>query len=185
MAPAREAPYFYDSLLRFMRHPFFQNLFQSRLWKFCVVGASSTFIDKGVFWLLMKAFPLSPWWELQSVSFVLGVTNGFFWNRHWTFQSDSHAPMKQQYPKFVLSNAIGLALNLLITKGFLMLFLGGAKPNPLLHRELILFSSLCAVPIVVIWNFTASRLWTFKTSQAVQEEALPIGEDGPPIASRH
>lgn len=168
-----------------MRHPFFQNLFQSRLWKFCVVGASSTVIDKGVFWLLLKAFPLSAWWGLQSVAFVLGVTNGFFWNRLWTFQSDSHAPMKQQYPKFVASNIVGLGLNLLITKGFLLLFIGNVKPNPLLNSEIIVFSSLCAVPIVVVWNFTASRLWTFKTSQAVQEEALPLREEGPPIASPH
>jgi len=146
-----------------MRQPFFPSLLQSRLWKFCVVGASSTIIDQGMFGLLLQQFPHSPWWMLRSLTFVLGVTNGFYWNRSWTFQSDAHAPMKQQYPKFVASNAIGLMLNLLITKGFLLLFLGNVKPNPLLHSKIILISSLCAVPLVVIWNFTASRFWTFKT----------------------
>lgn len=146
-----------------MRHPFFQALLQRRIFKFCVVGVSSTVIDKGVFWLLMTAFPAFPWWLSQSVAFVFGVTNGFFWNRLWTFKSDAHEEVSRQYPKFVASNAIGLLLNLLITKGFLILFTGHAQHNANSDKNIILIASLCAVPLVVIWNFSISRLWTFKT----------------------
>ncbi len=167
-----------------MRQPFIQALLQRRIFKFCVVGASSTVIDKGVFWVLMTAFPFFPWWLSQSISFAFGVTNGFFWNRLWTFKSDAHTPMKQQYPKFVASNAIGLALNLLITKGFLILFTGHAQHNAVSDKTIILIASLCAVPLVVIWNFTASRLWTFappKSSGGPPQP--PIAPDAAPLAS--
>lgn len=162
---------------RFMRPTFFQRLLQGRLLKFCLVGLSSTVIDKGIFYALMTFVPVLPWFVSQSISFLFGVTNGFYWNRQWTFAANEHAAMRRQYPKFVLSNVVGLALNLLITKAFLLLFIGNAKPNPLLNREIILVASLCAIPLVVIWNFTASRMWTFKaasTSSGVQESAAPI-----------
>ncbi len=177
----RGAPYFWDSFLAFMRQPFFQALLQRRIFKFCVVGASSTVIDKGIFWLLMTAYPSFPWWLSQSISFIFGVTNGFFWNRFWTFKSDEHASMTEQYPKFVLSNIIGLALNLLITKGFLILFTGHAQHNANTDKMIILVASLCAVPLVVVWNFTASRLWTFKPPAT----PTPVGHDEVPIASPH
>lgn len=157
-----------------MRHPFFQALLKSRIWKFCAVGASSTVIDKGIFWLLMSAYPFLPWWVSQSISFAFGVTNGFIWNRLWTFKSDAHASMKTQYPKFVVSNAIGLLLNLLITKGFLILFTGHAQHNAVADKTIILIASLCAVPLVVIWNFSVSRFWTFKTPSVPAPPSSPI-----------
>lgn len=166
-----------------MRQPFFQSFLQSRLWKFCVVGASSTVIDKGIFWLLMSAFPTLPWWVSQSIAFVFGVTNGFFWNRFWTFASESHGSMRRQYPKFVATNLIGLLLNLLITKGFLLLFIGTVTASPTLHRMHILLASLCSIPLVVVWNFTASHFWTFKTPNSSQPSV--VLEEAPPIASPH
>lgn len=160
-------------------------MLNSRLWKFCVVGASSTVIDKGIFWLLMTAFPLLPWWVSQSISFALGVTNGFFWNRLWTFKSDAHASMKQQYPKFVASNVIGLLLNLLFTKGFLILFTSHLKHNVSGDKNIILIASLCAVPLVVVWNFSVSHFWTFKTPSNPRQEEMPSLEDVPPLSSPH
>ncbi len=162
-----------------MRQPFLQALIQRRIFKFCVVGASSTVISSGIFWLLMTAFPSLAWWVSQSISFVFGVTNGFFWNRLWTFKSDEHASINEQYPKFVLSNIIGLALNLLITKGLLILFTGQAQHNANSDKMVIIGASLCAIPIVVIWNFSASRFWTFKTP------AAPKAHEEAPIASPH
>ena len=141
-----------------------QKLLSGSLFKFCVVGASSTVIDKAIFYALMTFVPALPWFVSQSIAFLFGVTNGYFWNRYWTFKSNQHAPMGEQYPKFVATNIVGLALNLLITKGFLILLTGHAKHNAVSDKNIILFASLCAIPIVVIWNFTASRLWTFKSS---------------------
>ncbi len=153
-----------------------------QLIKFCIVGASSTVIDKGIFWLLLNAFPLVPWWVMQSISFCFGVSNGFFWNQRWTFRAHKQGATRSQYSKFFLTNVIGLGINLLITKGFLFLFTGKFihVVNP--DKKTVLIASLCAVPIVVVWNFGASRLWTFKApSEPKSNVESEIG--APPIAA--
>jgi putative flippase GtrA len=134
-----------------------------QLIKFCVVGASSTVVDKGTLWILLNALPLVPWWFCSTISFCFGVTNGFFWNRHWTFRAREHGSARSQYRKFFLSNCIGWLLNLGFTKLFLVLFTGqlthgNLNPEP---RQ-VLIASLCAVPCVVVWNFSAAKFWTFK-----------------------
>ena len=62
--------------------------------KFCIVGASSTLVDKGTLYALLKwaeaNAPHVPWWACATLSFCLAVTNGFFWNRRWTFQAGAH-----------------------------------------------------------------------------------------------
>ncbi len=140
-----------------------------QLIKFCLVGASSTVIDKGIQWILMGLFPLVPWWIVQSISFCFGVSNGFIWNRRWTFKGQNKSSARTQYSKFFATNVIGLGLNLLITKVFLFFFTGTwvflVNPPP----KTILLASLCAIPIVVIWNFGASRLWTFKAHPPKKE----------------
>ncbi len=154
-----------------MRPSLFQRLLKGRLFKFCLVGLSSTIIDKVVFYLLMAFVPVLPWFISQSISFIFGVTNGFIWNRKWTFADNEHESLRRQYPKFVATNVIGLILNLLITKAFLILFTGQMKHDANADRNIILISSLCAVPLVVIWNFSASRLWTFKSAPKPSHKA--------------
>lgn len=139
-----------------------------QLVKFCLVGASSTIIDKGTGYAMMLAgktlAPGVPWWIWTSISFCLGVSNGYFWNRRWTFQAtgESHSSAGEQYRKFVLTNAVGYALNQGFTKLFLIGITGQVAhaQNPAPH--LVTLASLCAVPIVVIWNFCAAKFWTFK-----------------------
>lgn len=138
-----------------------------QLIKFCVVGFSSTIVDKGLLYLLLKNLPLVPWWICATVSFCFGVTNGFWWNRHWTFKARGHGSFKAQYSKFFVSNLVGLMLNLGFTKMFLIFFTGKLShglenPDP----NQVLIASLCAVPCVVLWNFTAAKFWTFKAPKA-------------------
>ncbi|BCM94282.1 hypothetical protein IAD21_06185 [Abditibacteriota bacterium] len=157
-----------------MRPSLFQRLLRGRLLKFCLVGLSSTIIDKAIFYLLMTSLPALPWFISQSIAFIFGVTNGFFWNRKWTFAANDHDAMRRQYPKFVATNVVGLALNLFITKGFLILFTGQLKHDANADKNIILIASLCAVPLVVIWNFSASRLWTFKSAPSSPSNSAPL-----------
>ena len=152
-----------------------------QLIKFCIIGASSTVIDKGIYWILLGAFPFVPWQVLQTISFCFGVSNGFFWNRRWTFRGQNNASMRTQYSKFFVTNVIGLGLNLLITNVFLFFFTGKIihAANP--PKTTVLIASLCAVPIVVIWNFGASRLWTFKAHKPKSSVETEMG--APPIAA--
>ncbi len=142
-----------------------------QLAKFCIVGASSTLIDQGSKYAMLKVgeklAPAVPWWLWATISFCLGVTNGYFWNRRWTFQatSEAHGSAQSQYQRFVLTNAVGLGLNLGFTNLFLIPITGHlvhAQHPDKLH---VIFASLCAVPIVVVWNFGAAKFWTFKPVQ--------------------
>ena len=152
-----------------------------QLIKFCIVGASSTVIDKGIYWVLQTLFPLVPWWAVQSVSFCFGVSNGFVWNRRWTFAGQNHASTRTQYSKFFATNVVGLGLNLLITKAFLWVFTGQLvhAVNP--SKTTVILASLCALPIVVVWNFGASRLWTFRAPRQSWPE--PKTPEAPPISA--
>lgn len=148
-----------------------------QLIKFCLVGASSTVISLGISALLLNTFPALAWYFSQTIAFCFGVTNGFIWNRLWTFKAQNLGSPKQQYPKFVFTNVIGLVLNLMITKGFLVLFTGQIlhQQNP--DTRTALLAQMCAIPIVVIWNFTAARFWTFrapKTENSSSTKAPPV-----------
>ena len=144
-----------------------------QLIKFCIVGASSTVIDKGIYRLLLFSLaPGWPWWLSQSIAFCFGVTNGYIWNRLWTFRHQKRGEVSKQYPLFVATNVIGLLLNLLITKLFLIGFTGqlvhrGQNPDPN-HAFL---ASLCAIPLVVVWNFSAAKFLTFRTPKNAQNAA--------------
>ncbi|MDQ3814066.1 MAG: GtrA family protein [Armatimonadota bacterium] len=133
-----------------------------QLIKFCIVGATSTVVDLGILALLLTLTPTTPWWVCKSVAFCLAVTNGFIWNRRWTFQAGEHGSVHSQYPKFVLTNAVGLLLNLAIMKLFLILLTGQLLHGQNPEKWKVIAASLCAVPFVVIWNFTAAKYWTFR-----------------------
>jgi putative flippase GtrA len=131
-----------------------------RFAKFAVVGASSTLIDMGLFWVLVR--PLG-WGETagmriaaNSVSFTLGVTNGFLWNRYWTFTGAAAGHAPTQYVRFVLVNLVGLAVDTATVQ------LAFALGRHLLPPDwLPLAAKVLAIPPVALWNFTAHSLWTF------------------------
>ena len=149
-----------------------------QLVKFCIVGASSAAIDFGLLNLLHFGAGL-PVIVAASVSFFIAVCNGFYWNRRWTFRA-REGDVRQQYPKFVATNLVGWTLNLTIMS--LVLVEAGtlgwlhAQRTPVEIMQLIVtgegksaFGPLAlnaakaaATVIVTAWNFTASKLWTFK-----------------------
>lgn len=150
--------------------------------KFCIVGASSTLISMSIFSLLIYGFHLSdvlhdalsdrPQWQsvvdeyrlhVQAaalIAFLFAVTNGFIWNSRWTFRQNDAARRKTQYAKFVLVNAIGLVLNQIILFVVNRALTAGRAANEKGWEPLIAFA--IATSIVVFWNFTANKLWTFK-----------------------
>lgn len=149
-----------------------------QLIKFSIVGASSFVIDAGSFNILFYKLHL-PLLIAKTITFMFGVTNGFIWNRHWTFRGRVGTAAKQ-YPKFVLTNMVGLALNLTIMTGTLVLaaragfahgdFNPSQVPGMLMTAEgrkafdpLVVFAALVVATVfVTAWNFTAARLITFQ-----------------------
>ncbi|HVK04469.1 MAG TPA: GtrA family protein [Armatimonadaceae bacterium] len=146
--------------------------------KFCIVGLSSFTIDLGILLLLNKVLGL-PLVFAATISFLIAVANGFYWNRRWTFRAHGGDPRKQ-YPKFLLTNIVGWLLNVSIMTLALIaasqLDLTTVKEPPVEIIKLIalgqgkeVFSAravtaakICATIVVTAWNFTAARFWTFR-----------------------
>ena len=128
--------------------------------KFCIIGFSSLFIDAGISWFLTFHAHLNPT-PAKMISFPIAVTNGFFWNRMWTFRGMGGDRLHQMYLKFFAVNVIGFGLNLTIFKTVLFAFtgrfLGQGKPE----KIQFLIATILAAGCVSVWNFLANKKWTF------------------------
>lgn len=138
-----------------------------QLIKFCIVGFSSTVLDSLVKWFLNENYrQIFPWWSIATIAFCIGLTNGFFWNRYLTFRAKDYGRARNQYIKFAASNCVGLLLNLIITKIFLILLTGSIIQDANPETRLFLIAGWCAIPFVAIWNFSAAKYWTFRAPKS-------------------
>jgi len=140
--------------------------------KFCLVGATSTVVDFGVWLFLMQVVGFADVFGslvvgrnvAQTISFLLAVSNGFIWNNRWTFKDPEREGHHRRFGQFVLTNVIGLMLNMSI----LNLVAHHVPPEVLtllphgLKDPAGFVGKLVATAVVVFWNFTASKYWTFK-----------------------
>ncbi|HEX8833732.1 MAG TPA: GtrA family protein [Abditibacteriaceae bacterium] len=153
-----------DSLPATSSPSLLQNVALRQFVKFCIVGVSNLALDLGVSYILTFHFLM--WWPAaKTLSFLIAVTNSFFWNSRWTFRAVDKARQKQQYALFVLINVVGWMLNLTIMKS---VFWALTRSWDMTHptKPMWLLASFIATAIVVSWNFFANRHWTFKQPAA-------------------
>lgn len=117
--------------------------------RYCVVGGSGTILDLGLLYALVEYARFDV--ILASIiSFAAATGNNFYWNKRWTFGDRSPRVIKQ-YTKFAIVSLLGLGLNTLLLATLVHL-LGvwyiGAK--------------LCATLVILVWNFTMNKFWTFR-----------------------
>jgi putative flippase GtrA len=147
--------------------------------KFCIVGSTSFAIDSGIYIVLLRV-GFSPALAL-TISFLVAVVNGFYWNRRWTYRA-TDGDARKQGPKFLATNAIGLMLNLSVSTLALVLAahwgLTRTHHTPAETLQLVLFrrangeqgfsflaliaAKICATVVVTTWNFCAATFFTFK-----------------------
>jgi putative flippase GtrA len=121
--------------------------------KFGIVGISNTLLTFAVYTLLLKGFGV---WYLaaSAIGFIVGATNGFLWNRRWTFREhvgDAFTPVR-----WMIVQGSGLALN----EGLLYLFVHDAGLDKLLAQAF-------ATAVVTVLTFFANRAWTFRVHPPV------------------
>jgi putative flippase GtrA len=133
----------------------------SQIIKFLEIGVLNTFIDTGVLNLLINitgitsGVALAP---LNTVSFLCGATNSYFWNRFWTFKEPGKASSKNFF-QFLIVSGIGWGINTTI------LVLGTTYLNPVFNlsagawANLIKFGSIL---ISMVWNFVGYKFIVFK-----------------------
>lgn len=125
--------------------------------KFGIVGTMGLVVD---YILLITLHELTPWpfdlgvtwplWAANSVSFTAAVTHNYVLNRLWTFRGQRHRRKRVQYTQFLLVGGVGYTINQAILLGLVALGIW------------YILSKAVATLVVLMWNFTVNKLWTFK-----------------------
>jgi putative flippase GtrA len=148
-----------------------------RFLKFAVVGATGTVIDFGlmnVFFLLFNRVLMMSVVGSRLISsiisFTVAVINNFVLNRVWTYADLEKKPFITQLMQFSVISIIGLIIRTPLI-GFLanliknLLEKNGSFPK----IDPVIFGNNAALAIsivvVLLWNFFANRLWTFREAK--------------------
>ncbi len=119
-----------------------------QLARFCAVGVSGYAINLAVYTALLK------WADLHYLgaaffSFLVAVTNNYWWNRHWTFRGQK-GHFAYQGMRFAVVSAVALAANLGILR--VLVALGVGK----------VLAQAIAIIAVTPLNFIGNKLWSFR-----------------------
>lgn len=117
--------------------------------KFGIVGVSGVVVDFGVTWLLKEQLRLNKY-IANSTGFACAVVSNYVLNRIWTFHS-ADPQVGIQFAKFTLVALVGLGMNNAII--YLLTERRGVK---------FYTAKLVATGVVMLWNFGANYLFTFK-----------------------
>ena len=123
-----------------------ERLFQSSLMRFGVVGVSNTVIGYSVFRLAHRAAPAA---GAQVLSYLVGMLWSYYWNRRWTFRSQSK--VTGEAARFF---SLQIAF-MLLSSASLGLLVDHLHQNPTL-------SWFAAMVVITVLNFVVSRFWAFK-----------------------
>jgi dolichol-phosphate mannosyltransferase len=134
-----------EAVLRALRAP--HNWIQ--LAKFCIVGGSGYVINLAVYAALLKWAGLH-YLGAAFVSFLVAVSNNYWWNRHWTFRGD-RGHFAYQGMRFGVVSAVALAANLGLLR--ILVALGVGK----------VVGQAIAIIAVTPLNFVGNKLWSFRS----------------------
>jgi len=150
-----------------------------RFIKFAMVGGFGAVLDVTVLNILILVVGV-PKEFANILSVCCAIISNFTWNRLWTFPESREHAVHSQLGKFALVNLIGLAINqgvFILTDNFIFL--------PLMpQHETIAYNlaKMCAIGVVLFWNFGINRVWTYRHVKFGQEHQHGILEDEiPPL----
>lgn len=141
--------------------------------KFAVVGVFNTAIDWVVFFLLN----LTMFFDIhesfaKAISFLFAAINSFILNSLWTFKTEYIGQISQLedrrekaiknshfFIKFLMVSAVGWGINTLIFSVFRYNIFHGLQDT---YSKIV--SLAFASFIVLIWNYLANKLWTYRNN---------------------
>ena len=133
-----------EGVLRALRAP--HNWVQ--LGKFCVVGGSGYVINLVVYTALLKWAGLH-YLGAAVVSFLVAISNNYWWNRHWTFRGE-RGHFAYQGMRFAVVSAVALCANLGLLRVLVALGVGKVVGQAI------------AIIAVTPLNFVGNKLWSFR-----------------------
>lgn len=132
--------------------------------KFCEVGILNTLIDFGVLNLLVWITGITSGLSiaiLNAFSFLVAITNSYFWNKWWTFEKKEKATGKE-FSHFLIISTVGIGINTSIV------YLGTTFIAPIAgvsSGAWINIIKVIATTLSMVWNFLGYKLLVFKDKQ--------------------
>ena len=120
-----------------------------QLAKFCAVGASGYVVNLAVYAFLLDVVGLH-YMGAAVGSFLVAVSNNYWWNRHWTFRSD-RGHFAYQGMRFLVVSMLALAANLIVLRALVELGVGK------------ILAQAIAIILVTPVNFVGNKLWSFRS----------------------
>ena len=132
--------------------------------RFVVVGFLNTAVDFGVLALLLYVFKYTDGDATKLIiantgSFLVAVTNGYFWNKLWSFESRGGGT--RQFAQYVAVTVVGLLLNDAI------IYAGTTYFQPMFGVSAgnwVFVAKAVGTVVSLIWNFVGYRFIVFKAS---------------------
>lgn len=128
--------------------------------KFIISGSLSALIDLGILNLLMFLSGITfgiLFIVFKGISFLIALTNSYFWNKNWTFEK-KEGTIKEASNFFIIS-AIGFIINVSIA--FIVVNIVGPKFGVSLTQWANI-GSITAILIAMFWNFIGFKFLVFK-----------------------
>jgi putative flippase GtrA len=140
-----------------------------RFVKFLLVGSVGFVVDFGVFNLIHFVYdlPHSLLDEViaQAVSFTAAVVSNFLWNYFWIYPDSRAKPVAHKIGKFWIVSVMGLLIRTPVFTLALPVARQAVAALPWVQRLPINvpgnLALVCAVSVVLLWNFFVNRYWTY------------------------
>jgi dolichol-phosphate mannosyltransferase len=124
-----------------------------RFGKFCLVGGTGVVVNEGLLWLLTKFGGIEIYFS-PLVAIEASIISNFALNDYFTFadkRTGRHGSYLSRLVKFNAACAIGAG----IQYGLLLLFTN-------VFGVYYLISNLIGIAAATLWNYTFSKLWTWR-----------------------
>ena len=138
--------------------------FTFQLAKFGAIGSANFAVDFGVLNLLIFLTGIASGWLFtlfKSISFMVAVTNSFFWNKLWAFKKKDKNVKEsgKEFMQFLAVSVIGLILNA-GTASFIVNVIGPQAGISI--KTWANIATAVASVVVLTWNFVGYKFWVFK-----------------------
>lgn len=134
--------------------------------KFGLVGVINTVIDFSVLNFLIFIFGLSAgsynYIVFKMISFMVAVTNSYFMNKYFVFNSKQEKPKYKEFITFLNVSAVGIVINFLIA--FLFFWISSRLYNS--SGSTLAVANVGAILgslSVFVWNFFGYKFFVFSS----------------------
>jgi len=129
--------------------------------KFGIVGGLNAMIDLGVlnFLIYLTGIATGIWYSgFKSFSFIIAVVNSYYWNKHWTFNSENkHSTF--EFVEFFLVSLVGFSINVGVAS-LVVNFVGA--PVGVSAGIWANVGAVAAALSALMWNFIGMKFFVFK-----------------------